>query len=149
MKPKPPTSSKPRKFKYPNLKKAWLSNLWYENDKGDRRAVTKQEMRTMTAPSVKKWPYALSRFPNEVTTKLYKRRPKDGFYSRKDLIGEWRSTANDEKLVLSIMHKGYRLYEAICIVSQACERCHNLLARNYAMNSEEAKRCNTSCNLCK
>lgn len=144
-----PTPHKPQRHKPPNLKKAWLASMWYENEKGQRRAVTEHEMKTMTVPSVRKWPYAYSCFPNEVTTRLYRRRAKDGGYGSKDLIGEYHSTANDEGLVLSLLSKGFRLYEAIRVVSEACERCHNILAGIYKSSSKEAKRCNTSCDLCK
>lgn len=149
-----PSKIKIRKVVPPNIDRAWLANLWYEDKNGRRRAVTEREMRGGRMAPVKRWPYAFVCFPNEVTTKIYRRRDKDGGYGKNDLLCEFHSQANDEKLVLELVVEGIPLYDAIRIVSECCERCHNILIHEhglpggYSKDSDEAKLCNTSCQLC-
>lgn len=142
-----------KKFNPPNIKKARLHRLWFEDKKGNVRALTEREMRHMKFPSVKKWPYAFSCFPTSVVTSIYRRR-KDGGYGSKDCIGRSESGVSKDLVIALVLKRKLSLDHAMMTASQACERCMNILAWQlglkwgYNSRSDAAKKCNTSCRLC-
>jgi hypothetical protein len=64
------------------------------------------------------------------------------------------SSANDE-LVTMLVRNGMSASEAISRAAAACERCMNIMAQDaglswgYSLNSPEAEKANTSCELCR
>lgn len=149
---------KTRAFKCPDIKKANLDCLWFETKKGKRKVLTVEQARKGSiGPCPRKYPYAYSRFPLEVTTNLYQRRIKDGGYGTKDLMCSFHSTAPGDLAVALVVRSNYTisLSDALVICSTACERCMNILANQYGLSwgysptSEEAKNCGTSCELCR
>ena len=139
-----------------DISKIHLLTLWVEDKDGNRVEVDCRD--GSTAP-VETHPHAFARFPCELTTKIYERRPKDGGYGSRDRIGEGHSSFNESlTLALATGANGqpkYRLMHAIIIAACLCERCMNALANQYGLdwgyplNSEQYKNNNTRCEACK
>lgn len=72
------------------------------------------------------------------------------------LVMSTACNTNAEDLIIAMVNSGdYRLSEAILVVSQACERCLNVLLHKYLNGkdgypeySEEWMKCNTLCRFC-
>lgn len=145
-------------FKPPDIKKCNLHNLWWQDEKGSKKFLTEEQMKKGIAciPDPQKYPYAFSRFPLSVTTSCYRRR-KDGGYGSKDIFFRSESGAPGDLAVRLVINSKFsmRLDHALMIASTACERCMNILAcKNgcgwgYSPKSKEAKKCSTSCELCR
>lgn len=141
----------------PDIWRCPLDTLWFESKRGKRRVLTPKELKEGRLPSAKKYPYAFSRFPLSIETKIYRRREKDGGYGSRDLLAITSATAPGDlaQALAWIYENQISLGQALIIASSACERCKNILAWQcglkwgYRPDSREARACNTSCRLCR
>lgn len=89
-------------------------------------------------------------------THIYKRN-KHGTYGGKDKLATAEKGAPGDLAVALVVNSKHtmRLDDALAISSTACERCMNILAHNHGLkwgypgNSDEARKANTSCELCR
>lgn len=143
-------------LKLVHLDKANLMWLWFEDEHGNK---VECDCRDGSGPGPDSHPYAYSRFPREVTTHCYHRRTSDGGYGTKDAIFAGGSTWSED-LVLAMATganggRKFKLSDAILIGSQSCERCMNALAHHYGLpwgypeGSDQWKKCNTQCEMCR
>lgn len=130
--------------------------MWWENEDGDTWVpdLTKD---AGDFPPPGTYPYAHSCFPLDITHQIYKVRP-DGGYGTDDLIGTLNSGLSSDSGDLAIVMRqvdGISLAEALGLVANSCERCHNIMLNHYGFDdgytkdSPEAQRVGTHCRLCR
>lgn len=140
----------------PDIKQCNTAAIWWETKGGKIKVPTPGELMNMKFPSPKKYPFCATRFPLTVMTEYYRRR-KDGGYGKDDLILRGGNSANEELVIKLVINSRFKMHlrEALIVVSQACERCMNILAwKNgcsfgYSPRSKAARVCKTSCQLCR
>jgi hypothetical protein len=148
-------------FNPPDIAKANLANLWWENKNREKFIPTENQIVELINPDPKQWPYAYSRFPTQIVTTCYRRREHDGGYGSNDVLFRSNSGCSSE-LVLALCRnldpdnaKPQTLSNALIIASTACERCMNIMAFEcglewgYPANSDSARKAGTSCELCR
>jgi len=147
-----------------DISKVNFRRLWVETEKGE---IGEVDLINGEMPPVEQYPYAVSRFPQEVRTVYYRRRESDGLYGGKDQMFEGTSTFNGDALIIALVRGGgtwwtrlfgrlrkFSLGDAIILYTTACERCLNALYHQYGVSggypefSEEWCRCNTTCVMC-
>jgi hypothetical protein len=126
-----------QKYKVPS------NHLWYENNKGEKWFLKSSEDYTNGPPEG--FIYQHSVDANEVRHTI---RTSEG------LLYSSNNSWNVSIVEQMVKSGDYKLIDAILIVSVFCERCSNAAAYDYKLygysrNSEEFKRCNTSCDYCK
>lgn len=125
--------------------------IWYEDEEGNR--IQRDDY--CLVPNA----YCHVIFPLEIQEKIYKT-DTEGHYGGKDLVCTFSTHLSDYsgKLAVAMANSGdYILSEALAVLANCCERCHNVLinkylpedGEGYAEYSSEWQKCGTFCDFCK
>lgn len=141
---------------FPRLERIRNDHLWFEDKDGFRFYPRFEDPKAYSAP-LEPYTVAVVRSGCEVRTEYSLRK---GNYPENQL-GASCSTANPELVRALTDHldpdwkEPRALERALFIAAAACGRCMNVLAHmcgldwGYRIDSDEAKRCKTSCDLCR
>src|SRR6266481_559025 len=130
-----------------------LPVMWFENEKGDKISFMYEgKPPTEEMPDIKDYPYAHMRMNAIIRDDIFKR-DKTGD-DGDNIIGSRQRGFNGDLALSLANNSNLKLSEAIAFCATCCERCMNLLANKlglswgYTPDSEDAKKVNTSCEVC-
>lgn len=122
------------------------TGVWFEDSDGNM--VECEQDSSFTTGGTPKGGTMHAAFPLEISERIYNDAGK--------LILTGKTHLTDESTILAMANSGdYSLKDAIMVLRQCCERCHNVLSFKYLNGeagypeySEEWKKANTCCDFC-
>lgn len=118
-----------------------LATLWYENEKGDKRYLTEEELKNAQPPVG--YAYQITRTPELV----------ESVVTDEGEMGRFTTTLNTITPIVQylINERGWSLVDAIVVAATTCARCLNILledATGEVYSQEDRDKVNTYCELC-